>query len=105
MFSIPELADWSVSALYVEDDAVWAGLVNHPEGAGRSGGLVRYEPATGNVTRYNVPDIVVTMNRQNDRLFIGTSNGLYILRDGRFSRFRFEPDIDGNFVPVRDETP
>jgi hypothetical protein len=43
IFSIPELADWSVSALYVEDDAVWAGLVNHPEGAGRSGGLIRYD--------------------------------------------------------------
>jgi hypothetical protein len=45
------------------------------------------------------------MIRQNNGLFIGTSNGLYILRDGRFNRFRFEPDMDGQFVPVRDPMP
>jgi hypothetical protein len=39
MFSIKELADWSVSALLVEGDAVWAGLVKYGEGTGGSGPL------------------------------------------------------------------
>lgn len=97
--------DWSVSALLVEDDSVWAGLVNYPEGAGRSGGLVRYDLSTHNVTRYYVPDLVLTMIRQDNALFIGTSNGLYILRDGHVTRFRFEPDLDGKFEAVRDLLP
>ena len=100
IFSISELADWSISALFVESDAVWAGLVNYPEGAGHSGGLIRYDLSTRNVTRYNLPDIVLTMIRQNNALFIGTSNGLYVLRDDRFTRFRFEPNLDGKLETV-----
>ena len=74
--------------------------MNYPEGAGHSGGLIRYDLSTRNVTRYNVPDIVLTMIRQNNALFIGTSNGLYVLRDDRFTRFRFEPNLDGKLEPV-----
>ena len=105
MLSIPELAVWSVSALIVETDAVWAGLVTYPEGADRSGGLIRYDFTTSTVTRYEVPDIALTMLRQNSALFIGTSNGLYILRNSRLTRFRFEPNLDGRFEPVHDPMP
>src|SRR5262249_30141629 len=31
IFSVPEMYSWSVSALLVEADAVWAGLVRYPE--------------------------------------------------------------------------
>ena len=105
MFSIPELANWSVSALFVETDVVWAGLVTYPEGATRSGGLIRYNLSTRNVRRYDLPDSTLTMFRQNDAFFIGTSNGLYILRNNRLTRFRFEPDLNGKFEPVRDPIP
>jgi len=105
MFSIPELADWSTSALLVESDTIWAGLVTSPEGPGRSGGVIRYEPSTRSITRYEVPDTALAMIRQQNALFIGTSNGLYILRDGRRTRFRFEPDLNGDFKPVRDPLP
>jgi len=57
MLSGPELANWSISALLVETNAVWAGLVRYPEGAELSGGLIRYDLPTGNVTRYSIPDI------------------------------------------------
>jgi len=105
MFSSPELANWSVSALFVETDVVWAGLVTYPEGATRSGGLIRYNLSTRNVRRYDLPDSTLTMFRQNDAFFIGTSNGLYILRNNRLTRFRFEPDLNGKFEPVRDPIP
>jgi hypothetical protein len=105
MFSIPELANWSVSALFVETDVVWMGLATYPEGAARSGGLIRYNLLTRTVTRYDIPDTALTMFRWNDSLFIGTSNGLYILRNNRLTRFRFEPDLDDKFEPVRDPMP
>jgi hypothetical protein len=105
IFSIPELVDWSVSALLVEDDGVWAGLARYPEGAGFSGGLIRYDLSTHKVIQYNVPDIVLTLVRQDNALFIGTSNGLYILRAGRLIRFRFERSLDNKIEPVRDQMP
>ena len=105
MLSGPELANWSISALLVETNAVWAGLVRYPEGAELSGGLIRYDLPTGNVTRYSIPDITLTMLRQNDAVYIGTSNRLYILRNGRLTRFRFEPNLDGKFEPVPETIP
>src|SRR5262249_2131613 len=86
MFSVPEIYAWSVSALLVEPDAVWIGLVRYPEGETVSGGLIRYDFSTRKVTRYRVPDIPFTILRQNDSLFIGTSNGLYILHDNNLIR-------------------
>jgi hypothetical protein len=103
MHSIPELADWSVSALLVESDSVWAGLVRYPEGATQSGGLIRYSFSTRRVIKYEIPDIVLTMLRHNGALFIGTSNGLYVLRDIHLTRFRFEPDLAGQYEPIRAE--
>src|SRR6266516_1382275 len=46
MFSIPELANWSVSVLFVETDVVWAGLVTYPDGATRRGALLPYNLPT-----------------------------------------------------------
>jgi len=65
--------------------------VNYPEGVERSGGLIRYDLSTRKVTRYSMPDIALTMIRQNNALFIGTSNGLYVFRDGRFTAFDSNP--------------
>jgi hypothetical protein len=105
MLDIPQLADWSVSALLVEDDAIWIGRVAYLEDAARSGGLIRYDLSTRRVTEYTIPDIPWTMLRRNDALFTGTSNGLYVFRGGRFTRFRFEPNLDGGFEPVREPLP
>ncbi|MDA0207605.1 MAG: hypothetical protein O2795_19995 [Acidobacteria bacterium] len=43
MHYLPEMANWSVSALLVEPDAVWLGLVLNGEGPPYSGGLVRWD--------------------------------------------------------------
>ena len=97
MIPVSELAAWSTSALLVEPDVVWAGLVAHPEGADFSGGLIRYDLSTRKATRYEIPDIPLTILRHADALFIGTSNGLYVLRKDRLTQFRFEPDFNGKF--------
>jgi hypothetical protein len=46
--------------------------------------------------------MAMSLLRQNESLFIGTSNGLYVLRDGRMTRFRYEPNLEGKFEPVLD---
>jgi hypothetical protein len=44
--------DWSVSSLLVEGDALWAGLVRHPEGADQAGGFIRHDLKSGVTRKY-----------------------------------------------------
>jgi hypothetical protein len=100
---IPELFDWSVEGLLVEPDAIWAGRVNHPEGADRSGGLLRYDRRTRKVRLYDVPDVIHSIARVGDAIFLGTRHGLYVIGNGTRTRFRAEPDIDGRFIVVSEK--
>jgi len=60
---IPEIVDWSVSAILVESQTVWAGLQNNPEGASRSGGLLRHDMKTSSIHIYPVEDLIQTIHR------------------------------------------
>ena len=100
VFYPPELADWSASAILVEDDAVWIGLVRHPEGADFSGGLLRFDPAGGHTRSYPFREIVFTMARDGGTLYLGASEGFAVLRRGRLRRYVFEPALDGGYQIV-----
>jgi hypothetical protein len=100
LFHPGEVVDWSTSAILVEADTVWLGLVHFTEGAGGSGGLVQYNQATQQATRYPLDDFVLNLTRVSDSLYIGTSNGLYRFTAGQFSGFRFEPDADGTYIAI-----
>jgi hypothetical protein len=64
LLPIKEIAEWSVSAILVEDRYAWIGLVGHPEGADYSGGLLQYDLQTGRVKSYPVEEVVVRIMRQ-----------------------------------------
>ncbi len=95
---IPEIVDWSVSAILVESQTVWAGLQNNPEGASRSGGLLRHDVKTSSTHIYPIEDLIQTIHRSGNALLIGTSNGIYVFRADHLIRYRAEPTIDGTFV-------
>lgn len=99
-FSPPEIVKWSVSALLVEGDTVWAGLKRRPEGAEHSGGLLRYDLSTKRAKVFPVGEVVLNIVRAGDALYLGSSNGVYVLREGRLARYVFEPAPDGNFEIV-----
>ena len=100
---IPELFDWSVEGLLIEPDAIWAGRVIHPEGADRSGGLLRYDRKTRKVRLYEVPDVIHAIARVGGAIFLGTNHGLYVINGNTRTRFRAEPDIDGRFIVVSEK--
>ncbi|MCU1257162.1 MAG: hypothetical protein JWO80_47 [Bryobacterales bacterium] len=103
MFSPAALAGWSASALLVEDDAVWIGVCTNPEGASVSGGLLRYDRASGNTTRFATSGIITAILRKGDALDLGSSEGLYIWRDGKLSHFVIEPALNGSPAIFRQE--
>ena len=99
---IPELFEWSVESLLIEPDAIWAGRVTHPEGADRSGGLLRYDRKTRRIRVYEVPDVIHAIVRVGGAIFLGTNHGLYVINGDTRTRFRAEPAIDGRFMVVRE---
>jgi hypothetical protein len=98
--AIPELFDWSVLGFLIEDDTAWVGMVNYPEGATNSGGLLQYDLNMGRAQVHSIPDVIHSIVRVEGALFLGTTKGVYILRDGRITRHRAEPDINGRFIVI-----
>jgi hypothetical protein len=96
------LFEWSVDCLLVEPEAIWAGRVIHPEGADKSGGLLRYDRKTRHIRLYEVPDVIQAIVRVGGAIFLGTNHGLYVINGNTRTRFRAEPDIDGRFIVVRE---
>jgi hypothetical protein len=101
LFSPQAIADWSTSALLVEEDAIWAGMIRRPEGAVYSGGLLRFEPSTGKTEIYPIKDGIGRIVRWKDALYVGTSNGVYIVRGGQaLTRYVFEPALKAGLETV-----
>ena len=95
---IPEMADWSTSALLVEPDAIWVGLIRNGEGAADSGGLLRYDRSSHRATRIPFADVVDKIIRVRNRIYCGTSSGFAIVEQDHARRFEFVPQLDGSYV-------
>jgi hypothetical protein len=99
----PELADWSVGALLVEPAAIWLSLVRRPEGAGYSGGVVKWDRATNSIRgRYESP-VVTGIARVGERLYLATDEGAAIFENGELTRYLLDVDRDGSYSLVRRE--
>jgi hypothetical protein len=95
---LSEMADWSASALLVEQNAVWVGLVKNGEGAGQPGGLLRYDRVTHKATKLALPDVVQKIVRVGKVLYCGTSGGFATVEGDRVQRFEFSPQVDGSYT-------
>jgi hypothetical protein len=99
---IPEMAPWSVSALLVDDQVVWIGLVGHPEGADYSGGLLRHDLKTGNTRKIPIDEVIQRIKRWNGKIYLATGGGVSVIEGDRLvSRFMVEPDVNGEYIIVR----
>ena len=95
---LPEMADWSTSALLVEPGEIWVGLLRNGEDAGTSGGLLRYDRTAKRATRIPLPDTIDKIVRIGKRLYCGTSGGFAIVDQDLAHRFEFSPQLDGTYV-------
>ena len=97
--TIPEIADWSTSAIFVEEGLVWIGLTHYTEGADSSGGLLRYDQETGETRIYPIENVITHILGHNDVIYVGAKRGrLYALKNGSIvSRHSVEPSLEGGF--------
>jgi hypothetical protein len=98
---LPEITAWSGSAIRLDGENLWVGLMRQPEGAAYGGGLLRYDRRTGATAKYEIPDYIYTIDRVGDTIYCGTENGLYSIRGSEITHLSFEPDVAGRVVGVR----
>ena len=92
------IGDWSCSALLLEEDAIWLGLVNRPEGADRAGGVARYDREGAVFTHYDIPAVVRQVRRFGDTLFVATDDGVYALNRDGLRHIALDFNVEGRYV-------
>ena len=103
VFSPPEIASWSTSALLVEEKNIWLGLARRPEGQTYSGGLLRYERDSGKAEKFDIGEVISQIKRWRGALYLATGNGLFILNGNRSRHYVFEPELDGGTAIFRNQ--
>lgn len=100
---LPLISCCSGSALHVirePVETVFAGLIQRPEGALASHGLLRHVPSTGETRVFGVPDVIRDIRGAGMSLAVATDHGLYLLEEERLVQYRLEPAFDGGLEMV-----
>jgi hypothetical protein len=97
LFAPPEIADWSVSAILVEADAVWLALYRRGEYGNYPGGLLRWDRNTSTMRRWDVPWIATCMARAGDAMYMGTTEGIAALRGDRVVSYFVDRSAAGQY--------
>jgi len=99
---VSQMADWSTSAILVEDGSVWAALVGYPEGEAYGGGIIHYDLRRRVTQRFPIDEVISRILRFHHRLYLTSKNGAYQIEGARLIHYRVEPDINNRFILVTD---
>ncbi|HLQ77256.1 MAG TPA: hypothetical protein VK210_07870 [Terriglobia bacterium] len=98
LFSPPEIRDWSVSAILIEDQTAWLGLVSHRESYDAAGGVLRIDMQTMQVRKYDSDGVASDFARFEDRLYLATSTGIGVVtKDGSIQHVFLDQAADRTY--------
>ena len=92
-----DLADWSTSSIWVGEKYAWVGLVNRSEYNWFPGGLLRYNVGTGETRKYDIDAEIRKIYGFGDDVFVGTSDGVYVISGEETTYVGFDFDIEGRY--------
>jgi hypothetical protein len=95
LFVPSEIADYSVSAIRVEPDAVWLGIFQSGEYGGSPAGVLRYDRKTQAIRKYELPDAVYGLTVSGNRTLAPTSSGIAVIDGDKVSRYFVDRTTDG----------
>jgi hypothetical protein len=95
LFVPPEIADYSVSAIRVEPDAVWLGIFQFGEYGGSPAGVLRYDRKAQAIRKYELPDAVYGLTTSGNRTLLPTSSGIAVIEGDEISRYFVDRTTDG----------
>ncbi len=91
----PEVADYSVSAIRVEPEAVWMGVFQFGEYGGSPAGVLRYDRKTQAIRKYELSDAVYGITVSGNRTLVSTSSGIVVIDGDQVSRYFVDRTADG----------
>lgn len=100
MFAPAEIADWSVPAMSVSDDAVWMALGLNTESDRISGGVLRYDRQTDTVRRFAMPDKATRIIQVDGKILIATGFGFAVIDGDQVLRYFVDRTTDGGLRVV-----
>ncbi len=100
IFSPPAIRDSSVSSLLVEKDTVWLGLKFRGEWGDSSGGLLRWDRRGRPARKFDTP-LVRFIGRYGNNLYLGTQEGLAVVKGNSVENYIVTQKLDGGFELVR----
>ena len=95
LFVPPEVADYSVSAIRVEPDAVWMGIFQSGEYGGSPAWVLRYDRKTQVLHKYGLPDAVYGLTVSGNRTLVSTSSGIAVIDCDEIRRYFVDRTTDG----------
>lgn len=95
LYSPPEIRNFSISAMLVEPDAIWLGLVNNGEWGSTGAGVVRFDRKMETVQKFEIPNITSDISRFGNRLFLTNEFGVTVIEDGKIQRYFVDQLSDG----------
>ncbi len=95
LYAPPEIADYSVSAIHVEADAVWMALIHNGEYGGSGGGLLRFDRNSNAIRKFELPGIGLQFLRAGDKLLLATDSGFAVIVKDQITRYFVDKTTDG----------
>jgi hypothetical protein len=95
LWTAPEIADWSVSAIQVDPDVVWMALVRNGEWGGSGAGVLRFDRHSGGYRKFATQDIGRQFLRAGARLILATDFGISQVQEGGLRRYFVDRTSDG----------
>jgi hypothetical protein len=97
LYSPPEIADFSVSAMLLRPNEIWMGLASFGEGFNIPGGLLRFDRQTETVEKLDLRDVALAMESIGDRVAVATNTGIAIFENNRLRRYFVDRMGDGRW--------
>jgi hypothetical protein len=92
-----DLVDWSTSSIWVGERYAWIGLEDRSEYNRFPGGLLRYDLDSGETKKYDMDAMVHKIFGFGDDVFVGTSDGVYIIGGDETTYLGFDFDVEGRY--------
>jgi hypothetical protein len=103
LFTAPEVADYSISAIQVDSDAVWMALVRNGEWGGSGSGVLRFDRRSGSYRKLATGEIGRQFMRAGERLILATDFGISLVQENQLRRYFVDRTSDGRLRVARAE--
>jgi hypothetical protein len=96
LFDPPEVVNYAISAIHVDPETVWMGILQSGEYGPCSAGVLRFDRKTQAMRKYDLPDPIYGFVASEDRLLAYTGGfGIAVIEGNQTTRYFVDRTTDG----------